>query len=95
MSRESIRLRVDENRPEPQKIGALNRQGWAKYHLDDAVFTKYFECREGATYPDMNSNTELYTAGSFVEVESLAPLQKLEPGDATDHVERWTLEPTR
>jgi hypothetical protein len=90
--REFIRLRVDENRHEPQKIGALNRQGWVRYRLADAVFTKYFDFLENAVYPDMNSNTELYTAGSFVEVESLAPLVKLQPGEATEHAERWRLE---
>jgi len=89
--REFIRLRVDETRHEPQKIGALNKQGWARYRLDDVVFTKRFDFQENAAYPDMNSNVELYTAGSFVEVESLAPLQKLEPGATTEHVERWQL----
>jgi hypothetical protein len=91
--REFIRLRVDETKPEPQKIGVLNKQGWAKYRLEDAVFIKHFDFHETASYPDMNSNTELYTAGSFVEVETLAPLQKLKPGEATEHVERWQLEP--
>ena len=90
--REFIRLRVDESKPEPQKIGVLNKQGWARYRLPDAVFTKHFDFREGAIYPDMNSNTELYTAGSFVELESLAPLVKLAPGEATEHVERWRLD---
>ena len=82
---------IDENLHEPQKIGALNRQGWVRYRLPDAVFTKRFRYRENAAYPDMNSNTELYTAGSFVEVESLAPLVKLQPGEATEHAERWEL----
>jgi hypothetical protein len=90
--REFIRLRVDESKPEPQKLGVLNKQGWAKYRLTDVVFTKYFEYRENAAYPDMNSNTEIYTAGSFVELESLAPLVTLAPGETTAHVERWELE---
>ncbi len=92
--REFIRLRVDETKTEPQKIGALNKQGWARYRLDDVVFTKYFDFHENSVYPDMNSNVELYTAGSFVEVESLAPLQRLEPGATAEHVERWELERT-
>lgn len=90
--REFIRLRVDEKREEPQKIGVLNKQGWARYVLDDAVFTKKIDFREGAAYPDLNSNTELYTAGSFVEVETLASLVKLQPGEATEHRELWQLE---
>jgi hypothetical protein len=89
--REFIRLRVDENKPEPQKIGVLNKQGWAKYRVGDLEFIKRFDFRENAVYPDMNSNTELYTAGSFVEIESLAPLTKLASGDSTEHVEKWEL----
>lgn len=90
--REFIRLRVDESRPEPQKIGVLNKQGWLRYRLEDLIFTKYFDFKENAAYPDMNSNTEIYTAGSFVELESLAPLQILAPGETAEHIERWQLE---
>ena len=89
--RQAIRLRVDESKPEPQKIGILNKQGWAKYHSENLVFTKEFDFQEDNIYPDMNSNTELYTAGSFVEIESLAPLQKIEPSESIEHIERWTL----
>lgn len=92
--REFIRLRVDENKTEPQKIGILNKQGWAKYVSGDLEFTKRFDYVENAIYPDMNSNTELYTAGSFVEIESLAPLVRLAPGESTEHIEHWRLRRT-
>ncbi len=88
---EFIRLRVDESKPEPQKIGVLNRQGWVKYKVGNLVFTKRFDFVENAVYPDMNSNTEIYTAGSFVELETLAPLRRLAPGDSTEHAEYWQL----
>jgi hypothetical protein len=39
----------------------------------------------------MNSNTEIYTAGGFIEVETLAPLQKVHPGETAEHAERWFL----
>jgi hypothetical protein len=90
--REFIRLRVDENKSEPQKIGVLNKQGWAKYRVNDLIFTKQFGFQANKIYPDMNSNTELYTAGSFVEIESLAPLQKFRPNESTEHIEHWRLE---
>lgn len=90
--RESIHLRVDKEKSEPQKIGVLNKQGWAKYRLDDVTFKKSFEFLENAVYPDMNSNTELYTAGSFIEIESLAPLRLLKPNEVTEHLEQWQLE---
>ena len=92
--REFVRLRVDENKKEPQKIGVLNKQGWAKYVSGELEFVKHFGFVEGAIYPDMNSNTELYTAGSFVEIESLAPLTNLTPGASTEHIEHWQLQKT-
>ncbi len=89
--REFVRLRVDENKKEPQKIGVLNKQGWAKYQSGNLEFVKRFDFIENAAYPDMNSNTELYTAGSFVEIETLAPLQRLAPDASTEHTEHWQL----
>lgn len=86
-----IRLRVDETKHEPQKIGVLNKQGWAAYEWENLLFVKRFENIENAAYPDMNSNTEIYTAGSFVEVETLSPLVKLEPGESVVHTEKWEL----
>lgn len=90
-NREFIHLRVDVDKTEPQKIGILNKQGWAKYRVGNLEFTKHFDFQENAVYPDLNSNTELYTAGSFIEVESLAPLIKLAPDESTEHAERWEL----
>lgn len=89
--RDFIRLRTDAETKEPQKIGVLNKQGWAAYKWKNLQFTKRFDYVENAVYPDMNSNTELYVAGDFIEVESLAPLTKLTPGESTEYVEQWEL----
>ncbi|MEJ7860702.1 MAG: hypothetical protein WKF90_03590 [Pyrinomonadaceae bacterium] len=86
-----IRLQVNSENTDPQKIGVLNKQGWAVYRYRNLTFTKHFDFIENAVYPDMNSNTELYTAGDFVEIESLSPLQKIKPGKSVEHVERWKL----
>ncbi len=86
-----IRLRVDGEKSEPQKIGILNKRGWAAYQFKNLRFIKQFDFIENAVYPDMNSNTELYTASDFIEIESLAPLQKVEPNESTEHIERWKL----
>lgn len=88
---EFIRLKVDENKPDAQKIGVLNKQGWAKYELEDVTFTKKFEHKNDENYPDMNSNMELYTAGNFIEIETLAPLRRLKKGESTEHFETWEL----
>ena len=45
----------------------------------------------GATYPDFGCNVELFTNADMLEVESLAPLVTLDPGQETEHVERWFL----
>lgn len=92
LDKDFIRLKVDETKTDAQKIGVLNKQGWAKYELSDVVFTKKFEHKTGEIYPDMNSNMELYTAGNFIEIETLAPLRKLEKGDSTEHFEKWSLD---
>ncbi|HJR05694.1 MAG TPA: hypothetical protein VJ842_00240 [Pyrinomonadaceae bacterium] len=86
-----IRLTTDASATHPQKIGMLNKQGWAAYARGTTLFVKRFAYREGASYPDYNCNCETYTAGDFIEVESLAPLGRLEPGESAEHLERWWL----
>lgn len=90
-TKDSIRLRTDESKPEAQKIGVLNRQGWTAYVWQNLKFVKRFDFKANAIYPDMNSNTELYTAGSFIEVETLSPLHKLAFGESIKHDEFWRL----
>lgn len=89
--RRHLRLRSDPSAPWPQKIGAGNRRGWAGYHVGETLFVKRFGYEEGAEYPDAGCNTEVFTAGSFIEVESLSPLRLLGPGEAVEHDERWHL----
>lgn len=86
-----IRLTTDANASRPQKVGLLNKQGWAAYQHGTTLFVKRFAHEEGATYPDYGCNCETYTAGDFIEVESLAPLRRLEPGASAEHAERWRL----
>lgn len=86
-----IRLRTDANLAEPQKVGMANKQGWAAYSLNKDLFIKRFPYVEGAAYADYGCNCETYTAGTFMEVETLGPLQRLEPGQSAEHTERWYL----
>jgi hypothetical protein len=90
LGKKLIALRVDERYGEPQKIGAGNRQGWLGYRVGEYAFLKSFS-NEQAEYPDMNANCEIYTGGSFVEMESLSPLKTLKPGESVTHEERWIL----
>ncbi|HEY0099751.1 MAG TPA: hypothetical protein VGB76_12450 [Pyrinomonadaceae bacterium] len=86
-----IRLRTDASASHPQKIGLLNKQGWAAYAHGATLFLKRFAYEESANYPDYGCNCETYTAGDFIEVESLSPLRRLEPGASAEHLERWSL----
>jgi len=89
--KDAIRLRVDENLGSQQKFGVLNRQGWAGYQWKDLSFVKRFAFVENAKYPDMNCNNEVYTAGGYVEIETLSPLRQLETGESIEYEETWEL----
>ena len=85
------RIRTDASRASPQKIGIGNKQGWAAYHVGDELFVKRFEYDADATYPDYGCNAEVFTAGPFIEVESLSALRRVPPGESVEHRERWSL----
>ena len=91
LGKKYIRLKTDGQLKEPQKIGVGNAQGWAAYLRNRTLFVKRFPWVAGAAYPDFGSNTETYTAGTFIELETLAPLSPLAPGASAEHVERWFL----
>ncbi len=93
LGRKFLRLRTDGERGHPQKIGIANRQGWCAYHHEATrtLLVKTFSHDEEAIYPDFGANVETYTAGDYMEVETLGPLQDLQPGASTEHTERWHL----
>lgn len=86
-----IQLRQDDSVPTKQKIGLANRQGWAMYQLGAQLFVKTFDHIEGARYPDLGCNCELFTMPGFLEVETLGPLTALAPGQGVSHRETWHL----
>jgi hypothetical protein len=85
---EFILFKADALLP-PFKIGYFNPHGWMAYWLDGVLFRKTFGAQAGLSYPDNNSNAEMYSNHLFVELESLAPLVRLNPGDSEKHVEIW------
>jgi hypothetical protein len=91
LGKKYILLRTDENLTYAQKVGVANKRGWAGYLRDKTLFIKRFPYIEGASYPDYGCNFETFTNGSFMEVESVAPLVTLEPGQSSEHIERWFL----
>jgi len=74
-----------------QKIGILNKQGWAAYYLNKTLLIKKFEYNAHALYPDYGCNNEIYINGDFLELETLGPLITLAAGKTAMHIEQWEL----
>ena len=75
----------------PFKMGYFNPHGWLAYWLDGVLFRKTFEVQTGSLHPDNNCNAEVYCGDQFVELESLAPLEKLDTNASVTHTETWDI----
>jgi hypothetical protein len=74
----------------PFKFGYFNRHGWIGYWLDGVFFVKRFDASIAPhQYPDGGCNVESYCNDQFIELETLGPLTKLEPGRSVFHAETW------
>ena len=93
------RLRLDDDlalvegktRRQSFKIGYFNHAGWLGYLAGDVFFVKRFEPQPALQHPDQNSNCEVYVWDKFLEMETLGPLARLEPGSTATHTETWEL----
>ena len=74
-----------------QMGGIYAPAGWGAYFRDGRLFVKRVVPVRGGKYPDYGCNFELFTNGEFLELESLAPLSVLQPGNSAEHVENWML----
>jgi hypothetical protein len=74
-----------------QMGGIFASAGWSAYFREGRLFLKHAQPVPGAKYPDSGCNFELYTDPGFLELESLAPLATLAPGQKAEHVEDWML----
>jgi hypothetical protein len=77
----------------PLKIGYFDGCGWVAYLRKDVLFVKRFQTVPEGRYPDLNCNVEIYVNAKYMELETLAPLTCLEPGQAVTYQERWQLYP--
>ena len=77
----------------PIKIGYANSRGWLGYYRDGVFFCKRIPHYLPDTYPDFGANSECFCDNHFLELESLGPLTRLEPGEALQHIETWELYP--
>jgi hypothetical protein len=89
-----IQLRQENNpafRFREQMGGIYNSFGWGAYFRQGHLFVKRAEVHKGARYPDFGCNSEVYTDPFSLELETLGPLQYLEPGRTAEHTEEWWL----
>ncbi|HXX99856.1 MAG TPA: hypothetical protein VEI54_02975 [Candidatus Limnocylindrales bacterium] len=74
-----------------QMSGLFNSEGWGAYVRSGCVFLKRALVWTGATYPDFGCNFEIFTNAEFLELETLGPIVRLQPGESTQHTEHWWL----
>jgi hypothetical protein len=89
--RHYVLLRQDPAQSAPQKIGVLVPNGWAAYARAGHLFVKTFAHFPNARYPDLGCSVETFTNATMLELETLGPLTRLEPGAALEHIENWFL----
>jgi hypothetical protein len=89
--RRYIQLRQDPAATSAQKVGFLNTKGWAAYVLEGDAFVTRFPCIPGARYPDYGCNIQTFTNSEMLEMETLGPISRIEPGGFVDHDEIWEL----
>jgi len=86
-----VMLSHDSNATTPYKLGMLISDGWTAYYNDGHLFVITYDYKEGAMYPDFNSPVEAFTHPMVFELETIAPLVTLQPGESAEHVENWFL----
>ena len=89
-------LTVTRDPEKSTKVGTDNMTGWiASLYSGDVLFSQHFQPESHETYPDKNTNAQVYTnAGddAYIEMELLGPLANLKAGQTlTQHV-TWRLE---
>jgi hypothetical protein len=84
-------LRQDPKNADPEKAGHFNAATWGAYLLGSDLFIKRYRADPSKSYTDMGCSYETFTNADFLELETLGPLDKIEPGKSVEHVERWSL----
>jgi hypothetical protein len=75
----------------PFKVGFPNPRGWLAYWRNGILFVKHAEYDPQADYYDFGSSSECYCNDQFLELETLAPISTIAPGETASHVETWGL----
>ncbi len=84
-----IFVRQDRKAKQSLKIGFNDACGWVAHVNNGQALVKYFEYDPECTYPDGGCSIECYSCNRFTEVETLGPLDTIEPGECVQHIEYW------
>lgn len=90
-NRRMITVQQGDNADEPLKIGTTTSKEWAAYVRDGRAFRKEMAIDPNGMYPDGGCAVEVYTRPGFLELETLGPLETVEPDGYVTHTEEWTL----
>ena len=90
-TRKYLALRQDPSNSEAQKLGLFNRDTWAAYVLNGEAFVKRATADPAKTYTDFGCSFETFTNNEFLEMETLGPLTRVQPGQTVEQVEHWSL----
>lgn len=87
--RSHVQLREDLTIDGKFKLGVQNRQRWVACWVHGGLMVRTFGFDPTARYPDGGCNCEMFTMPGFLEMETLGPLECLQPGQQARHVEIW------
>jgi len=75
--------------PRPLKMGAANAMNWIAYFIDDMLFIKYIKKISVNRLVDFGADRECYCNEKFAELETIGPLEILQPAMEIQHREIW------
>ncbi len=75
--------------PRPLKMGVANAMNWIAYFIDDMLFIKYIKKISVNRLVDFGADVECYCNEKFAELETIGPLEILQPAMEIQHREIW------
>ncbi|OHD60456.1 MAG: hypothetical protein A2096_01555 [Spirochaetes bacterium GWF1_41_5] len=88
-----VYIRQDKETVNFFKIGMQSPAGWIAYINNGFGFLKKSEFHTGSFYPDNGCNLECFTRSTMLEIETLGPLTRLQPGESLQHDENISFFP--
>jgi len=86
-----IKITGDTDVKDMLKLGLYQEHPWSMFFSNGNLFVKTYTPVKGASYPDNNCTYETFACDSFIEIETLGELKKLNPGETNSHMETWYL----